>query len=53
MAIAGALGIETDYRKLSIHTYTKPYPKQLILGRLLGKTDPYVDMYGWYPWKEL
>lgn len=50
--IAGALGIVTDERKLSIRTYTKPYPKRSFLGRLLGKPDP-DDLWRWCPWEGL
>jgi len=50
--IAGALGIETDERNLSIRTYSKPYPKRSFLGRLLGKPDP-DDLWRWCPWEGL
>jgi len=48
--IAGALGIETDETKLSLRTYTKPYPKRSFFGRLLGKHDP-DNHWKWCPWE--
>lgn len=38
--IEDALGIETDVEKLSIRTYTKPYPKPSFLDRLLFRIGP-------------
>ena len=48
--IEDALGIETDETKLSIRTYTKPYPKRSFFGRLLEKPDP-DNLWKWCPWE--
>lgn len=50
--IAGSLGIETDERSLSIRTYTRPYPKRSLIGRILGKPGP-DDLWRWCPWEGL